>query len=141
MWLFCAMALLHAAAGAPAQTVYRQVDAAGRITYTDRPDATPPPRAVTVPALDVASALAGNSPMSSRHAALIDANEAARRLRQAQREREQGAERLPGEQARGADASAANHRYAQRQEQLLREVEQAQRRLSETSRSLRAYPG
>jgi hypothetical protein len=90
--------------------------------------------------LDVANALASNTAMSSRHAATIDANEAARRLRQAQLEREQGAERLPGEQAYGTDASVVNQRYWQRQEELRRVVVQAQRRLDETGRSLRAHP-
>jgi hypothetical protein len=140
VWRICAAALLCAAAGAPAQTIYKQVDAAGHVTYTDRPDTTPSPRPATVPALDVANALASNTAMSSRHAATIDANEAARRLRQAQLEREQGAERLPGEQAHDTDASVVNQRYWQRQEELRRVVVQAQRRLDETGRSLRAHP-
>jgi len=139
VWRICAAALLCAAAGVPAQTIYKQVDSAGRITYTDRPDTTPSPRAATVPALDVANALASNTAMSSRHAATIDANEAARRLRQAQLEREQGAERLPGEQAHGTGASEANRRYWQRQADLRRVVEQAQRRLDETGRLLRPH--
>jgi len=135
----CAAALLCAAAGAPAQTIYRQVDAAGRITYTDRPGTAPSPRTATDPALDVAIALAGGAAMSSRRAAIIDANEAARRLRQARLERAQGANRLPGEEARGADAGAANDRYRQRQDALRRAVELARHRSSEASRSLRAH--
>jgi len=140
-WRICAAVFLCAAAGVPAQTVYKQVDDAGRVTYTDRPDMTltPSPPTATVSALDVASALATNTPISSRGAALIDANEAARRLGQAELERKQGAERLPGEQAQGADANAANHRYSQRQEDLRRVVEQAQRRSSEADRLLRAH--
>ena len=133
-----AAALLCAAAGVTAQTIYKQVDAAGRITYSDRPGTTLSPP--TVPALEVANALASNSAISSRSAATIDANEAARRLRQAEREREQGAERLPGEQAHGADANGVNRRYWQRQEELRRVVEQAQRRSGETGRALRALP-
>jgi hypothetical protein len=138
-WTLCAAALLCAAASAPAQTIYKQVDAAGRITYTDRPDAAPSPQTATDPAFDVASALAGSTAMSSRHAAIIDANEAARRLRQARLERAQGANRLPGEEARGADAGAANDRYRRRQDALWRAVELAQHRSSETSRALRAH--
>ena len=139
--LLVAAAFVCAAAGVSAQTVHKQVDAAGRITYTDRPDATPSPQTATVSASSVADALASNTPISSRGAALIDANEATRRLRQAQLEREQGTERLPAEQAHGSDASAMNDRYRRRQEELLRVVEQAQRRSSETGQSLRAHPG
>ncbi len=138
VWRICTAVLFCAAAGVSAQTIYKQVDAAGHTTYTDRPDTTPSPRSATVPALDVTNALATNSAMSSRGAAIIDANEAARRLRQAQLEREQGEERLPGEQAHGADASVVNHRYWQRQEELRRVVAQAQRRSSDADRSLRA---
>ncbi len=124
------------AAGALAQTVHKQIDAAGHITYSDRPDTTPAPP--TIPALDVANALASNSAISSRRAATIDANEAMRRLGQAELERKEGSERLPGEQVHGADASGANHRYRQRQEELRRAVEQAQRRSDATDRALRA---
>lgn len=137
-WRICAAAFLCAAAGVSAQTVYKQIDAAGRITFTDRPDTIPSPTTATVPALDVANALASNSAISSPRAATIDANEAARRLGQAQLERKQGAQRLPGEQAHGSDASVVNDRYWRRQEQLQRAVEQAQRRSSETGWSLHA---
>ena len=126
--------------GASAQTVYKQVDAAGHTTYTDQPDTTASPRTATDPALGVASALAGNTAISSRHAAMIDANEAARRLEQAQLQREHGTQRLAGEQAHGIDAGLANHRYRRRQDELQRVVEQAQRRSSETGRVLRSYP-
>jgi len=148
----CAAALLCVAAGVPAQTIYRQVDAAGHITYSDRPgDAagavtphertgrTPSPRTETASALDVASALATNTAISSRHAAVVDASEAARRLRQAQLERRQGAERLSGEQGHSTGAVVVNHRFQRRQEELRRVVEQAQRRSIETSRALRAH--
>ena len=82
--------------------------------------------------LDVANALASNSAISSRRVAIIDTNEAARRLGQAQLQREQGAESLPGEQVQGIDVSVVNHRYWRRQEKLRRVIEQAQRRSSET---------
>ena len=140
VWSTCAVAVFCAAAGVSAQTIYKQVSATGHITYTDRPDPAPSPRPEPAPALDVANALASNTAMSSRHAATVDANEAARRLRQAQLEREHGAERLPGEQAHSTDASVVNQRYWLRQEELRRVVVQAQRRLDETGRSLRAHP-
>lgn len=138
-WGICAAALLYSSAGVSAQTVHKQIDAAGHITYSDRPDMTPAPP--TVPALEVASALASNTAMSSRSAAIIDANEAARRLRQAEREREQGAQRLPGEEAHDADANEMNRRYWQRQDELRRTVEKAQRRVDMADRALRAPPG
>ena len=132
----CAAALLCAAAAVPAaQTVHKQIDTAGNTTYSDRPDTTLLPR--TVQALDVVNALARNSAMSSRGAVIIDANEAARRLGQAQRELEQGAESLPGEQA-DAGVNAGKHLYLRRQEELLRAVEYAQRRSDKTGRALRA---
>ena len=74
--------------------------------------------------------------MSSRGAAIIDANEAMRRLEQVELELKQGAERLVGEQAHGADANAANQRYRQRQDDLRRAVEHAQRRSDKTGRAL-----
>jgi hypothetical protein len=76
--------------------------------------------------------------MSSRAAALIDANEAARRLKQAEHEREQGAERLPDEQVRGANAIVMSQRYWRRQDELSRRVEQARRRWAEANRMLAA---
>jgi len=117
----CAAALLCAAAGVSAQT--------GTTAHA---------RKVTVSALDVSHALASSSAISSRPAATIDANEAARRLGQAQLEREQGAPPRPGEQARGTGAGVVNHRYWWRQERLRRVVEQALHRSNETRRSLRA---
>jgi hypothetical protein len=121
--------------------VHKQVDDTGHVTYTDRPDLTPSPsplpRMTVVSALDVARALAANMPISSRGAAMVDASEAARRLRRAQRERELGAEPLPGEQAPGVDVHAVNDRYRQRQERLRRAVEQAQRRSSQLRAPLR----
>jgi len=138
VWGISAAALLWAVAGVSAQTVYKQIDAAGHVTFSDRSDGTPSPPTAAVPALDVVNALARNSPMSSRSAAIIDANEAMRRLGQAELERRQGAERLPGEQARGTDASVADDRYRQRQDELRRAVIYAQRRSDETSRALRA---
>jgi hypothetical protein len=98
--------------------------------------------AQTVSTLDVTSALARGSAISSRSAAMVDASEAARRLGQARLEREQGAQALPGEHAQGTNAGAVNHRYWQRQEKLRRMVEQALRRSNEThpSKHVRRSP-
>ena len=79
---------------------------------------------------------ASNSAVTSQRAAIIEANEAARR--QAERERRQGAVRLPVEQARGTGAGEANPRHARRQEKLRRMHEQAQRGASEVDGLLRA---
>lgn len=128
----CAAALLCAASPASAQAVYKEVDAEGRSTFSDRLDALPSSRTGNVPASDVASALARNVAMSSRRAAMINAREAQRRLTQALLQRAQGTRALPGEQAHGSTPGAVNHRYWRRQEQLMHAVEQAQRRLNET---------
>jgi hypothetical protein len=133
-WRICAAALLCAATGVSAQTVYRQVSAAGQITFTDQPDTKPAPQTTPAPAFEVTKAPASIVAISSRHAATINAKEAARRLGEAQLKRKQGAEPLPGEQAQGAHAGAVNHRYWRRQEQLRCAVEQAQRRSNETQR-------
>ena len=128
----CAAAFLCAVSPASAQAVYKEVDAAGRTTFADRLDALPSSRPGNVPASDVASALARNSAIYSRRAAMIDAREAARRLRQALLQRAQGAAVLPGEQPHGSTAGEVRHRYWRRQEQLMHTVEQAQRRSNET---------
>ncbi|MEK6245697.1 MAG: DUF4124 domain-containing protein, partial [Pseudomonadota bacterium] len=128
----CAAALVCAATGVSAQTIYKQVSAVGHVTFTDQPDATAARQTATDPALEVTKAPARIFTISSRRAATINANEAARRLGEAQLKRKQGAEPLPGEQAQGSDASTVNHRYWWRQEKLRLVVEQAQRRSNET---------
>jgi hypothetical protein len=135
VWRICAAAFLCAAASVSAQTVHKRLDAAGRIAYTDRPDSTPSTQEPTVPALDRKNARAPYSAMSPRRAAAIDANEAARRLAQAQLQRELGAEPLPGELARGSGVTVLNDRYWRRQEKLRSVVRQAQLRYDETRRS------
>jgi hypothetical protein len=104
----CAAALTCAAAGASAQTVS---------------------------AIDVSRALASNSVISSQHAFAVDANEAARRLKQARLQREQGAHPQPGEQAQSIEPGLVNHRYWRRQEKLRHLVEQALNRSNETHRT------
>jgi len=124
-----AAAILCVAADASAQELYKLVDTAGKITFSDRPDETgvlqpaPEPELVRVP-----KRIAGIS--SPRAAVLVNANEAARRLRQAQLKRDQGIEPMPREHTAGVP----NNRYWQRQEKLRIEVEQAQRRSNATQR-------
>jgi hypothetical protein len=112
----CAAALLFAS-NVPAQTVYKQVDDDGRAVFSDRPPAK--------------SALA---PSARRGARQIEANEAARRLKQAQLERKRGIDPQPGELTPGTGKSTVNYRYWRRQEKLRQVVEQAQRRANETQR-------
>ena len=140
VWWICAAALLCAPAGVPAQTVHNQADAAGRITYADRPDTSPSPLpgTATGPASHVAIVPASNSAVTSQRAAKIEANEAARSPGQAEQERRRGAVRLPVEQARGTGAGEANPRHVRRQEKLRRMHEQAQRGASEVDGLLRA---
>ena len=96
---------------------------------TSRPDVTTQSwRTVIVSALDIATALAGNSAISSTAAGTIDAREAARRLEKTRLERLRGVDPLPGEQDRRAGSNAMKYRYWQRQERLRLAVELAQRR-------------
>lgn len=132
-----ALALLCAAAGTPAQTtIYKQVDAAGRVTFTDRPDSSLPAQSMTGAALEAPRAPGGVILMTSRRSAAIDANEAARRLAQAQLMRSEGADPLAGERTPGT--GVPNERYWQRQEKLRVLVEHAQQRANEARMPLLA---
>lgn len=122
------------ATGVPAQTVHWNVDPEGRITVSDLPDATPAPPPEAVPAEEPPRVR--RSTISPRRAAVVEANEAERRLRQARLARERGAEPHASERVRGA--GTVSHRYWQRQEKLRLEAEQALRRSNETRRSLHA---
>lgn len=149
VWRICATALLGAAASASAQTIYRQVDDAGRSTFTDRP---PSGSAIVAYAIslpdarlgsasrplvgigarpDVARALRSHSAMTSMYAATVDLNEATRRLRQARQSLQEEMEPRPGEWA--DSAYQLNARYQRRQQKLKREVVAAERRSHETS--------
>ena len=92
----CAVALFCVAGSVSAQAVHSRIDADGRTTYSDRADATPSPRAAA-PALEAADAPARRPRISVRQTAVIEANEAARRLKQARLTRNRGAEPLPAE--------------------------------------------
>ena len=128
----CTAALLCAAAAASAQAVYRHVNLSGGITYTDQPEPALPSDRETAPEPDAAQAPARRPYVSPRLAATVNANEAGRRLAQAEFKRRQGVKPLPGEQVRRGKAMVPNYRYWQRQEKLRLLVEQAQRRLSAT---------
>jgi hypothetical protein len=130
----CALALLCAAAGAQAQTIYKQVDLEGRTIYTDRPDASLSAQSITSSPLAAPAPPAGITLMALQRSAAINASEARRRLAQAQVMRSQGADVLPGEQT----SAAPNQRYWQRQEKLRVLVERAQQRVNETQLPLLA---
>jgi len=154
----CAAALLCNVGGAPAQTIYKQIDATGRTTFTDRPDG---PRAVVSyetfsseqrnsvwsPSIgigtrsDVEKALFRHTAMRSPHAATVDFNEAGRRLRQARQSLEEGIEPRPGERSDSAGTSAMDRRYQRRQQRLERDVMAAERRSRETSLARSALTG
>ena len=119
----------------PAQTVFKHVDIAGNITFTDLPETTESAQAEGIPALEAVKAprrIANISPR--RVTVLVDANEAAHRLARAQQQRKQGVQPFPGEQTHAFGATTLNYRYWRRQEKLRILVEQAQRRLNETSK-------
>jgi hypothetical protein len=65
---------------------------------------------------------------------VVDANEAALRLRKAQLQRKVGAQPLAGEQTHANGSSTPNYRYWRRQEKLRNVVEQAQRRSNEAGK-------
>jgi hypothetical protein len=143
-----AATILCSSDGVLAQTIFRQTDAAGHTTFTDRPPAgmvvphatfrgeergsVPPPRIAKGTRPDLAKALFSNSAMTSMYAATVDYNEAARRLRQARQSSQEGMESRPGEQG-DAGATAMNKRYERRQQRLERAVVAAELRSRDTA--------
>jgi hypothetical protein len=119
----CTAALLFAAAGAEAGMIYKQVDAAGRVTYSDRADPTSVPLPSSVPRFVA---------FVPRNSAAINAREAARRFGKAQLQRDEGSRPLPWELNKDGTPDTLNPRYSQRQERLRLLVEQARRRVDET---------
>jgi len=136
--ILCACTLFCAATGAPAQTIYKQVDSAGRVTFTDRPDIDLPAQAMTNPALKAPKPPVGAGLVTSRRSASIDANEAGRRLARAQLSRNNGTDLLPGDLTHGSGEGVPNQRYWQRQDKLRVQVEKAQQRSNETRVALLA---
>jgi len=138
-WGICAVVLAGIATGAQAQTVFKQVDIAGRITYTDTPESTAGAQEADSPELAAPKPRHRIVNISPRRVTVaVDAKEAARRLGKAQQQRKLGAQPMAGEQTEVSGASALNYRYWRRQEKLRIQVEQAQRRSNETSRLLLA---
>jgi hypothetical protein len=151
----CAAGLLSASPDNWAQTVYRQVDATGHITFTDRREVAPADSFFSSPnepqdaksrsasrsgaRHDVATALALNSAMTSGFAADVDFKEATRRLRQARQERRDGKKALYGEQVERNDSNGQYLRYRKRQQGLEREVVLATQRVEETLRARGVY--
>ena len=109
-----AMLLGCLAVDAAAQTIYKDVDDEGRITFSDQP----PVKRTIAP----------------RRGGKVDVSEAARRLQQARLERKLGAEPGPGELNPGAGVPTVNYRYWKRQEKLRLLVERALRRSNEAQR-------
>jgi hypothetical protein len=132
----CAAAFVCATAGASAQTIYKRVTLGGDITYTNQPNQAPLSDTETGTEPDAAKAPGRRPYIPARLAAAVNANEAERRLAQAQLKRRQGIKPLPGEQVQGSNGTVLNYRYWQRQEKLRLLVEQAQQRLIQTRRPL-----
>ena len=129
----CAAALFWAASGAWAQlAVYKSVDP-GQATYAEGPGAPSSPQEATADPESAAPQVKKRA-LPSRNSAMVNANEARRRLAQAELKRSQGTEPLPGETTRGPDGVAVNSRYWERQVKLRMEVESALRRVNATQR-------
>lgn len=131
-----AIALLLAATSASAQAIHLKIGSDGQKSFSDIPGATPDRAAA--PAVEEPRAPAGTMAKGSRRAAIVNAKEAHRRLGQAQRSRQEGAQPLAGELAPNRGAYAVHHSYWRRQEKLRLLVEQAQRRSNETGELLLA---
>jgi hypothetical protein len=153
---FCAMAILCSGEDVRAQTIYKQMDSAGAITFSDRPatdgilkpntkslslqrDPLAASRANPGNYSDVTDALTRNVAMSSAYAAAVDCNEAKGRLERARERRQEGIAPRPGERADSSGAGATNIRYRMRQRGLQREVVAAERRSHQTSLVQSAY--
>lgn len=76
--------------------------------------------------------------LPSRGSALVNTNEAKRRLAQTERKRRLGKEPLGGEITQGPGGTMVSYRYWQRQEKLRIEVERAQHRVNVVQRPLPA---
>jgi hypothetical protein len=128
---FFAAALLLLATGVSAQAIYSKVDLGGHATYSDLPFTAAEPETEIAPAAVAPRAPAGVMRIGSRRGAIVNANEAKRRLAQAQLKRRHGLEPLPGERAQDSGTNV-NYRYWRRQERLRLDVETAQRRANAT---------
>src|SRR5688572_11014145 len=133
-----AAALLLAASGASAQlAVYKAADPAGQTTHTDGSDASVQPLEATADPENPAPQVKRRA-LPSRNSAMVNANEARRRLAQAELKRRLGKAPLPGETTRGPEGVAVNDRYWQRQVKLRIEADEAQRRVNATQKTVLA---
>jgi hypothetical protein len=109
-----AVALAFGAAAASAEGVYKHVDNAGQVSFTDRPEAPVSARELEAPPAK-ADSIRGRSPALLSRAKATDRKEAERRLAQAQRELRRGpdmqqgippsTERTPGDRRRARVAT------------------------------------
>lgn len=130
-----AVAFLWAASGASAQlAVYKAADPAGQTTPADAEAAVKPVEAAADP--ESSAPQVKRRALPSRNSAMVNANEAKRRLAQAELKRSLGKDPMPGETTRGPDGVTVNSRYWQRQDRLRAEVDQALRRVNYTQRRL-----
>ena len=129
-----AAALALCCASASAQTIFTTVSLDGHKTFSDRAEAQPDPAAEETPRTAARRTPAGTMAKGSRSAALVNSNEAGRRLAQSQQKRSLGRAPLPGESVKVPGGILVNARYWNRQEKQRIEVEQAQRRLNEMQR-------
>jgi hypothetical protein len=133
-----AAALLLAASGASAQlAVYKAADPAGQTTHTDGSGASVQPLEATADPENPAPQVKRRA-LPSRNSAMVNANEAKRRLAQAELKRRLGKAPLPGETTRGPGGVAVNDRYWQRQVKLRIEADEAQRRVNVTQKTVLA---
>ena len=134
-----AAAFLWIATGASAQlAVYRSVDPAGHVPYTDRTETAPLPTESSSES-DAPAPAPKRQYVPTKRAIQVNANEAKRRLAQAELKRKLGEAPRAGEFTQVAGGIAVNHRYWQRQEKLRIEVDKAQRRVNVTQRPLLAH--
>jgi hypothetical protein len=124
---FVAAALLLFAVSAPAQTIYSKVDPDGHSTFSDLPITA----AESEPESVVPRTPVGIMRNGSRRAAVVNANEAERRLAHAQLQRRLGIAPLAGDRVQGS-ATRMNYHYWRRQEKLRLDVERAQQRVNAT---------
>jgi hypothetical protein len=123
-----ATALALCAASASAQMIHTSVSLDGHKSFSDRAETIAEPVAEAVAARRTP---AGTMARGSRGAVLVNANEAERRLAQAQRKRSKGMALQSGESDRIHGGVVVNTRYWIRQQGLDLEVDRAQRRANE----------
>jgi hypothetical protein len=130
-----AAAFLLAASGASAQlAVYKAADPLGQTSHSDTSDASTKPLEASADSESPAPQVKRRA-LPSRNSAMVNANEARRRLAQAELKRSRGKSPLPGETTRGPDGVAVNDRYWQRQVKLRIEADEAQRRVNATQKT------